>query len=192
MPAAWLAVAIVLARLLAVGGWSNHWLAVGALLAVPAAALSWLLIGPGEQRSMWAFSFVVIGLVLVPVASSGATPSTGRLADIADNLGIPGKTARTDGAKGNGRCRPACSELHRVVVNDGSSFTKMRTQVSNALKERGYNVHVYGTSPDQPQRMTARSDKVVIEVVMLRTSIVRTTIELFLFAQGPEGSSKIG
>jgi hypothetical protein len=40
--------------------------------------------------------------------------------------------------------------------------------------------------------MTAVIDKVRIEVVLLRTSIVRTTIELFVFAEGPQGSSKIG
>ncbi|HVE94234.1 MAG TPA: hypothetical protein VNB24_04890, partial [Acidimicrobiales bacterium] len=162
IPVLWIAAAIVVARVFAVGGWSNHWLVVGALLAIPAAALSWYLIGPGEQRSLWAASFVVIGLVLVPVASSGATPSTGRLADVADGLDLPGKTVRTDGAKGNGRCRPACSELHRVVVSEQSSFTKIRTQVTNALKDNGYLVRVYGTGPDEPQRMTAKSNKVII------------------------------
>ena len=192
VPALWIGVAIVVARTFAIGGWSNHWLVVGALLALPAAALSWYLIGPGGQRSLWVVAFAVIGLVLVPVASSGATPSTGRLEDVAGSLGLPGRIVRTDGIKGNGRCRPACSELHQVVVTDKSSFTKVRTQVSNALKAREYDVRVYGTSPKEPQRMTARSDKVVIEVVMLRTSTVVTTIELFLFAQGPEGANEIG
>lgn len=192
VPVLWLALGIVAARTFALGGLPNHWLIVGGLLGGGAALLSWLLIGPGEQRTLWAVAFLVIGLALVPVASSGATPSVGRLSHMADDLGLPGRVVREDGRKGNGRCRPACSELHRVVVSETSSFTKVRTQVSNALKQHGYLVHVYGTSPTEPQRMTATSKKAKIEVVMLRTSTVRTTIELFLFAQGPEGSSQIG
>lgn len=191
LPAAWLALAIPLSRLAAFGGWRLHWLVLAALLAAPAAALSWWAVGPGPQRSLWPTAVTVLALLTIPTASSGITPSPGRLSQIADSADLPGRVV-SETRFGNGRCAPSCSEIRRTFVVDGVSFTKARAQTVGILKRRGYTVKLYSTRPDRPQRIDAGTADVLVSIEMRRTSLVKTTVEAHFFAQGPESSREIG
>ena len=191
VPGVWLAIAIPLSHVFALGGLPNHWLVLGGLLAVPAAALSWWAVGPGSQRALWPVAVAVLALILIPAAASGITASPARLAQIADDADLPGRVV-SERSFGNGRCEPSCSELRRTLVLDGVSFTKARAQVVNILKARGYTVKLYSTRPDRPQRVDAGTEAVLVSIEMRRTSLVKTTIEAHFFAQGPASSREIG
>jgi len=189
--AAWLVVGVVIARTFALGGMERRVLLVGALLAIPAGLGVWLAAGPHRFRTAASAIAMVLGVALIPLASAGATPSTGRLAELADSIGLPGTTIR-DRAIGNGRCRPACSELRRTAVVDGISIVKVRAQVVGALKSAGYEVRVYSHAPNAPQRIDAGGKKVLVSLELRRTTEARTTIAAVFLAQGPAPDHEVG
>ena len=187
----WLVAGVVIARTFALGGMTSANLIVGALLGVPAMVLAWLLTGPHRARTAATVVVMIVSVALIPIASHGATPSPQKLAEMADALGLPGRTVR-DSSLGNGRCRPACSELRRVAVADGSSFTKVGAEVLATLQTRGFTTRSYPHAPGDPFRIDATSKRLWISIELRRTTSLRTTIAEVFLAQGPAPHHEVG
>lgn len=187
----WIAIAVVVARTFAVGGWTSPVLPLGSLLALPATTVAWVLVGNHDRRTTIAAAAMIVGLLAMPVASAGATPSTGRLASIANNLDLPG-TVERDVRLGDGRCRPVCSELRRTSVVDGIAFAKARTQVRAALVGHGYSVRVYAHAVGAPQRIDAAKGKVLVSLELRLLNDGRTRIAAVFLAQGPAPNTSVG
>lgn len=181
----------MVARAFAVGGWSSPLLAVGVLVAVPAMLAAWFLMGNHQHRLVAAAVAMLAGLATIPIATSGATPSTGRLAEMADYLALPGKRIR-EVRIGNGRCRPACSELRRVSVVDGLSFVKVVSQHRIALASRGYAVREYAHDVDEPTRIDAMKGKLTVSLELRQLNDVRTRIAAVFIVAGPTPDTSVG
>ena len=181
----WLAVGVALARTFALGGMVRSHLLVGLVVVVPTMVIAWLAVGPSRWRTASVVVAMVVGLALMPLASHGATPSPARLQQVADAIGLPGKTVR-DRTAGTGRCRPICSELHRRSVVDGVSFVKARAQVIGILKARQFAV------TESPTKARATRGRLAIQVTLTQTSLDRTTVNLDVFALGPTPAHSVG
>lgn len=182
---------VVVARTFALGGWVRPWLAVEAVLALPAMLVVWVLAGPHPQRTWLTTACMVAGLLLQPLAAAGATPSVARLAQIVDSVGLPGEHVR-DVRVGNGRCRPACSELRRTSVARGIAYAKARGQVDGALRANGYELKVYGRRAGEPERMDARKGKIFVQIELRQTKLDETRIAQVWITRGPRPSNQVG
>lgn len=187
----WIVLGVVVARSFAIGGWTSPILPLGSLLAIPAMTLAWVLVGNHPRRTTIAAAAMIAGLVAIPVASTGATPSTGRLASIANDIDLPG-TIERDVRIGDGRCRPVCSELRRTSVVGGIAFVKARTQVRAALVGHGYSVRVYAHAAGAPQRIDAAKGKILVSLELRLLSDGRTRIAAVFLAQGPAPDTSVG
>ena len=182
---------VVVARTFALGGWVRPWLAVEAVLAVPAMIVAWVLAGPHPRRTWITAAVMMVGVLLQPLAAAGATPSLPRLAQIVDDVGLPGTTIR-DVRVGNGRCRPACSELRRTSVARGIAYAKARGQVDSALRAQGYEIKAYGHRAGQPERIDARKGKVFVQIELRHTQLDETRIAQVWITLGPRPDTQIG
>jgi hypothetical protein len=189
--AAVVVVGIVVARTFAFGGFERPWLAVQAVVALPAMVVAWLLAGPHRARTWVTAAAMIVGLALQPVATSGATPSPTRLAQIVDALGLPGTTVR-EVRIGNGRCRPACSELRRTTVARGMSYASARAEVEGLMRARGFAVKMYGHHAGQPERIDANSDTLRAQFELRESSLAVTRIAQVWIAVGPTPSNTVG
>ncbi|MBA2607815.1 MAG: hypothetical protein H0U92_02645 [Actinobacteria bacterium] len=188
---AWMVLGVVVARMLAIGGWKSPLLPLGSLLAIPALTIAWVLAGNHRHRMAITVAAMAVSLVAIPFASAGATPSTGHLASIADDIGLPGKTQR-EIRIGDGRCRPACSELRRTSVIDGISFVKAVAQARIILLSRGYAVREYGHRVGAPTRIDASRRKVLVSLELQSITPTRTRIAAIFLAQGPTPDTSVG
>jgi hypothetical protein len=184
-------VAIVVARVFAVGGWVRPWLAVGTLVSVPATVVAWVLAGPLRYRTSLTAALLVASVLSLPLALTGATPSVGRLAQIIDGLGLPGKTAH-EVRIGSGRCRPACSEIRRTIIARGSSLSKFQAYTIAAFKTNGYAVREYPYGPGQPIRVDAKRGKVLASLEIRPVDLDTTRIALTVIADGPTPAHSVG
>jgi hypothetical protein len=189
--AAWIAIGIVLARTFAMGGFERSWLAIGATVAIPATIIAWALAGPHRFRTWIAAVVMVVGVVLTPLASSGATPSPARLATIADDLELPGATVR-DVRLGSGRCRPACSELRRTAVVRDISYAKVRAQITGILRASGFEVRIYAHRVGQPLRIDAKKRRLLASFELRQVSASETRIASVFIAKGPAPDHEVG
>jgi hypothetical protein len=189
--ALWLAIGTVLCRTFALGGWERPRVAVGLVLAAPAAIVAWLLVGAHPRRTLITAVAMLVGLLVIPLASAGATPSPARLRQIADAIGVPGKVVH-EVQIGNGRCRPACSELRRTSVASGSSYVKYRAQIEGALTARGFEIKRYARRAGEPDRIDAVSERLLVSVDMRMLDLSRTRIAQIYIARGPKPDHSVG
>jgi hypothetical protein len=182
---------VVAARTFALGGWPSPLLPIGLLVAVPAMVAAWSLAGNHERRLVITAVAMVAGLVTIPIASSGATPSTGRLVEFANHLSLPGTVVR-EVRIGSGRCRPACSELRRTSVMDGISFVKVVSQHRIALASRGFTVKEYAHAVGEPTRIDGVRGKIAVSLELRRIDEVRTRIASVFLAEGPTPDTSVG
>lgn len=181
----------MLARTLALGGTVRPWLAIEAVVAVPAMIVAWLLAGPHPQRTWIAAGVMVAALFVQPLAASGATPSPTRLARIVNALGLPGKTTH-EVRIGNGRCRPACSELRRVSIVRGESYASARSDFEGNLRARGFDVRLYGHHAGEPERIDASNDKYLVQLELRVVSLGVTRVSQVWVARGPAPAHSVG
>lgn len=186
-----LAGGVVVARTFALGGWERPWLAVQAVVALPAMVTAWLVAGPHRHRTWLTAGVMLAGVVLQPVAVAGVTPSPNRLAAIVDGFELPGETVR-DVKIGNGRCRPACSELRRTAVATGMSFTKARAGVEGLLRAHGFTVRFYGYGPGDPLRIDAENDALRAQFELRAVTLDETRIAQVWLAKGPAPAHEVG
>lgn len=179
------------ARTFALGGWVRPWLAVGALVCVPATVLAWAFAGPVANRTSVTAALLVASALTLPIAMSGATPSVGRLAQIADGLGFPGDTVH-EVKIGSGLCRPSCSEIRRTIIARGSSLSKFQALTTGALRARHYVVRDYPYGPGQPIRVDAMRDKVLISLEIRSVDLDTTRIAVTFIADGPTPAHSVG
>lgn len=182
---------VVLARTFALGGTSRPWLAVQAVVALPAMVVAWLLAGAHPHRTWLAVGAMVVGLATQPVAAAGVVPSAARLAQTVDAIGLPGEITR-DVRVGNGRCRPSCSELRRTAVAKGIAYAKARAQVEGILRARGFKVTLYGHRPGEPERIDALSDDLLAQFELRQIALDQTRIAAVWIARGPAADSEVG
>jgi hypothetical protein len=182
---------VVIARTLALGGWVRPWLVVGVFVCVPATLLAWSLAGPVPSRTSVTAALLVASVVALPFALSGATPSVGRLAQIADGLEFPGKVAH-EVRLGTGRCRPACSEIRRTIIARGSSLSKFQALTVAALRSRGYALREYPYGPGQPIRVDAKHGKVLVSLDIRPVDLDTTRIAATFIADGPAPAHSVG
>lgn len=186
-----LVVGVVVARTFALGGYARPWLAVQAVVALPALLAAWFFAGPHRLRTVVTVGVVVAGLALQPVATSGTTPSPQRLGDIVDGFGLPGETVR-DVHVGNGRCRPACSELRRVSMARGLAYAKARAQVEGLMRARGFEVLMFGHHPGEPERIDARNDHLRAQFELRVVELGVTRISQVWITLGPRPDRQVG
>lgn len=189
--AAVLAAGVVAARTFALGGSIRPWLAVQAVLAVPAMLVAWLLIGPHRRRTWITAGVMVAGLLLQGVAASGATPSPARLSRMIDSFGLPGETVR-DVHVGNGRCRPACSEVRRVSIARNIAYAKARARIEGLMRAHGFTVTMYGHHAGEPERIDAEKDKLRVQFELRVAKLGETHIAHVWIADGPTPDNEVG
>jgi hypothetical protein len=187
----WTVAAVVIARTFAVGGWVRPWLALGALVCIPATVLAWVLAGPLPNRTSLTAALLVVSALSLPVAIAGATPSVGRLTEIADGLEFPGRVAH-EVTIGSGRCRPSCSEIRRTIIARGSSLSKFQALAIGALRARHYVVREYPYGPGQPIRVDAKHDKVLVSLEIRSVDLDTTRIAVTFIADGPAPAHSVG
>ncbi len=185
------AIGVVVARTFALGGWNRPLLAIGCVTALPALVVAWLACGPHRSRTAIAAAAAIVGVVVMPLATSGITPSTARLSALADDLGFPGQVAR-EVRIGDGRCRAACSEVRRTTIVDGMSFAKAYGLVVGTLKAHGYNTKRYAYAPGAPARIDAARDKLLISLEVRAQRNGRTRIAAVFLAKGPAPDTSVG
>lgn len=182
---------VILARTLALGGTTRPWLSVQAALALPAMIVAWLLVGPHQWRTGLTVAAMTLGLVLQPLATSGATPSPARLAQTVDSLGLPGDNPR-DVYIGNARCRPACSELRRTTVARGISYAKARARVEGLMRVHGFKVRMYGHRAGAPERIDAESDDLLVQFELRQVALGETRVASVWLPRGPTPDTEVG
>ncbi len=187
----WLVIAVVMSRVFALGGFRSPTLIVGSLLALPAALLAWGLAATERHRTWITALAMMVAVALLPLATHGATPSTGRLAEIADGLQLPGVVAR-DHRLGNGRCRNACSEIRRVAFVDEEPEAAVEFRITSTLKKRGYQVTLYPHAPLTPQRIDAKRGKILVSIEIRIISVTRTRIAEIFLTEGPAPDTSVG
>jgi hypothetical protein len=189
--AAWIALAVAGARVLALGGYRWPLLIVGSLLAIPAALLAWALASAERHRTWITGAAMLAAVACIPLAITGATPSTARLAEIADGIGLPGRVVR-DHRLGNGRCRPACSEIRRVAFVDDDSLAAVEFGVTSAFRRRGYELTIYPHASGVPARIDAKRGRTLVSVEIASITLARTRIATVFIAQGPAPHHSVG
>ena len=134
---------------------------------------------------------MVLALALQPLATSGATPSTARLQQIIDDIGLPGETIG-EVRVGNGRCRPSCTELRRTSVVKGMSYAKVRGQIDGLMRAHGFELKVYGHHPGQPERIDASSDRFLVQLELRDIGLAETRVAQVWIARGPAPEGRVG
>jgi hypothetical protein len=134
---------------------------------------------------------MVLGVAAIPAAAAGATPSTGRLMSIANDLGFPGRIEHQT-VIGNGRCRPACSELRRDAFVEDSSFASVRGLTLGVLREHRYTFEEYPEQVGGPVRIDASKGKVMISLEITFVSLARTRVAEIFIAKGPAPHHSVG
>lgn len=188
---AWLIFGVIGVRTFAVGGWLHARLWIGLCVIVPAMLATWLLADPLRWRTVVTAAVMVVGCLLIPVASAGATPSTSRLAQIADGFHIPGKLVN-EVRIGTGRCRPACSEIRRVAMVRGSSFAKVRSYVGTVMRAQGFEVREYGFARGAPARIDAVKAHLAVAFELRAADLDVTRIAETVVALGPAPAHSVG
>jgi hypothetical protein len=189
--AVWIAVGVVVARTFALGGWTRPALPVVCVVAIPAVLIAWAVTGAVASRAAVAALAAVVGLAVTPLATSGITPSTARLSALADHIGMPGRTVR-EVRIGDGRCRTACSEIRRISVVEGMSFTKAYGLTLGALKARGYDTKRYAFAPNAPARIDASRGKILVSLELRNQGQGRTRVAAVFLAKGPRPDTSVG
>ena len=186
-----IAMGVVCARTLALGGTVRPWPAVEAVVAVPAMIAAWVLVGPHRQRTWITAGVMVVAVIVQPLAASGATPSPTRLARIVDHLGFPGET-RHEVRIGNGRCRPACSELRRVTVVRNQSYVSARADFEGNLRARGFEIRQYGHHAGEAERIDAQNDDYMVQLELRIIGVGVTRVSQVWVARGPTPRHSVG
>jgi hypothetical protein len=189
--AACIVAGVVLARTFAVGGFVHGRVVLGLCVPIPAAIVAWLLAGADRLRTVVTAVVMVVGVALMPLAASGATPSPARLSAMIDNLRLPG-TTQHEVRIGNGRCRPACSEVRRVSTANGSAFAKVSAQVQGALRVRKFTVRLFSHRVGAPTVITAENDKMIANFELRMESLGKTRIAGTFIAKGPTPAHSVG
>ncbi len=188
---AWIVVGIIVARTFALAGWTRPALPLVLVIAVPAVLLAWIATGPAPARSGLAAAAAVIGVAVMPLASSGITPSTARLSATTDRIGMPGRTIR-EVRIGDGRCRTACSELRRTTIVTGMSFRKAYGLTLGALKARGYVTKAYAFGVNAPARIDATRGKVLVSLELRDEGGGKTRVACVVLVKGPRPDTSVG
>lgn len=178
-------------RAWALGGWTRPWLAAGAVVIVPAMVASWVLAGPIRERNAVVTAVLVVGIVGLPFAVMGATPSTAQLVKITNSMRFPGEVQR-DIRVGSGRCRPACSELRRTLLVSGVGFAKARSGVMTSLRYRNFTIKEYGRVAGAPLRIDAQRNKIKISIELREVDLDNTRIALIVLVDGPAPDYEVG
>jgi hypothetical protein len=182
---------IVLARTFALGGFVRGRVLLGLCVPVPAAIVAWGLAGPHRFRTWVTAAAMVVGVACMPIAGAGATPSPARLSHTVDRLGLPGTNVH-EVRIGNGRCRPACSEVRRVWKATGSSFVKFSAQVEGALRSREFTVRTFSHRIGAPSIITAENDDLIASFELRAVSLNETRIAGTFIAKGPTPTHSVG
>ncbi|MDP1794238.1 MAG: hypothetical protein Q8K63_08895 [Acidimicrobiales bacterium] len=189
--AALIALGVVLARTFALGGWSRPTLSVGIATALPALLAAWSVTGPHRLRTVVAAVAAVLGVVAIPIAASGATPSPARLATLADEIGLPGRVTR-EVRIGDGRCRSACSEIRRTAIAADISFAKAYARTHGALQSAGYETRRFAYSAGAPAIIHARKGKILVQLELRDLGPGRTRLAAVFLADGPTPDTSVG
>lgn len=178
-------------RTWALGGWTRPWLAAGVVVIIPAIVAAWILAGPIRERTAVVTAVLVVGVVGLPFAVMGATPSTAQLVKITNSMRFPGDVQR-DVRVGSGRCRPACSELRRTLLVSGVGFAKARSGVMTSLRYRKFEIKEYGRVAGAPLRIDAQRNKIKISIELREVDLDNTRIALIVLVDGPAPDYEVG
>jgi hypothetical protein len=182
---------VLLARTFAVGGFERNRPLLGLCIPVPAAIAAWFLAGSHSLRTAITAVVMIVGVAVMPLAASGATPSPARLSAMVDGLGLPGVKVH-EMRIGNGRCRPACSEVRRVSTARGIAFAKVAAQLQGALRVRKFTVRLFPHRPGAPTRITAENDDMTAEFELRVVELGETRIAGTFVAKGPPPAHSVG
>jgi hypothetical protein len=182
---------VVLARTFGVGGFVRGRVLLGVCVPVPAAIAAWALAGPHRFRTLITALVMVAGVLAMPIAGSGATPSAARLSAMIDGLRLPGEVVH-EVRVGNGRCRPACSEVRRTATVRGIAFAKAKARLQVALRLHDFTVREYGHTPGAPTRIDAESDDMLAQFELRMVDLATTRIAIVVIAKGPASDYKVG
>ena len=151
--------------LLGIGGWERGAWAFGALVGVPAAALTWWRLGSAvDFRAAWTASLLVLGFVAGAGLAPMAPMSSSRLSDRMDALGLGFYRQVSERHDGHGWCRP-CPSVDRIY--------RANTAVeATALTVAAAVSHAEGEMPmrlieRREARLLLQTDDVRIRVVVV-------------------------